>query len=255
MKKHQAETKYCLSLQRVAQMQQQMENNVLTNSCHEHPKKEETQSLSTSKLDTNIEQQRLKAELDELKALVNGLSIDKPVADNPSNIDPGETTPDPASTVNNVQQMEPVTIGKIADAALVHLDLEIIEQGIEAIAEFTARYPLNGNVICMDRARRKFKYVNEAGDLVIDFGGTQLSKLVFRGIKDRCTTLIDDKYELLMNTVQEAVSNDEGYKDEIWDHFKAGSDLQDLRAGITGAAEGTENEFQRAFVRKLAKKL
>ena len=190
-----------------------------------------------------LEQQR-QQELSQLKALIDSIGS----GDNDNQDDEKDKS-------NVVQNMESVSIGKIADAALEHLDIEILQRGIEAIAEFTAKYPLNGNVICMDRSRRKFKYVNEDGDIVIDYGGLQLSRTVFQGIQTRCTNLIDNKYEILMAEVQDAVDMAEGYRDDVWQNLKMGSDLQDLKLRMNEAANGVENDMQKTFVRKLAKLL
>ena len=160
----------------------------------------------------------------------------------------------PDVPVNNVQQMEPLSIGKIADSAIEHLNIEDLEKGIDAVVEFASTFPLKNNVICMDRSRRKFKYINEAGETVVDYGGVQLSTTVFKGIQNRCNTLIDNKYEIMMAQVQSAVDLNEGYREDVWENLNKGSKLQDFRLQMNDAAEGKENELQRSFARKLAKK-
>ena len=196
----------------------------------------EEDPVVTSKIKV-LEEQKQK-ELDDLKALIDNMG-DKGNGD----------------TINNVQNMEPVSVGKIADSAIEHLDIKDLEKGIDAIVEFTAKYPLKDRVICMDRSRRKFKYVNEAGDIVIDYGGLQLSQTVFQGIQSRCATLIDNKYVIMMADVQSAVDVEEGYRDDVWTTLRDGSKLQDIKLSLNEAAGGVENEFQRSFIRKLAKKL
>ena len=241
LNKHQRTAKYCLAKQEQSHKCEHCGNLFSTNyNLRKHQR--QTKSCHTAKGAAG-EIERIKTEhqqeLDHLKSLIDGIT---------GKIDPKDPT-------INVQQMESVTIGKIADAALEHLDIEDLQRGIEAIVEFTASYPLKNRVICMDRARRKFKYVNEVGNTVIDYGGLQLSQTVFQGIQERCTTLIDAKYLTMMAEVQMAVKAEEGYRDDVWEIMKAGSDLQDIKLQLNAAASGVENEFQRSFVRKLAQKL
>lgn len=162
-------------------------------------------------------------------------------------------TSNPAAPV--VQNMEPVTVAHIEAMALEHLDISDIENGIEGIVDFTIKYPLQGRVVCTDKARRKFRYTDESGNIVNDYGGTQLSKTVFEGIQSRCVDLIDQKYATLANDIRTAVENNKGYEDSVLTNMQQSTQLQNLKKSLMDAAKGAENELQKGYIRKLVKEL
>ena len=179
-----------------------------------------------------LEEARLK-DLAELKALISSLTASKsPV----------------------VQNMEPVTVAHIEAMALEHMDISDIEQGIDGIVEFTVKYPLQGRIVCTDKSRRKFRYTDENGDIINDYGGTKLSQTVFEGIQKRCVQLIDQKYAMLANDIRLAVNDNKGYEDYVLENMKQSTKLQTLKNDLINAAKGTENELQKDYIRKLVKK-
>lgn len=161
------------------------------------------------------------------------------------------------SNINNapknpvVQNMEPVSVAHIEAMALEHLDIADIERGLEGIVDFTVKYPLQGRVICTDKSRRKFKYTDENGNMVNDYGGTKLSQTIFEGIEKRCVELIDQKYAILADSIRIAVENNKGYEESVLENMKQSTRLQDLKNDLMDAAQGNENELQKSYIRKL----
>lgn len=154
-----------------------------------------------------------------------------------------------------VQNMDPVTVAHIEAMALEHLDISDIEEGIDGIVDFTITYPLQGRVICTDKARRKFRYTDENGNIVNDYGGVKLSQTVFEGIQSRCVQLIDQKYAELTNDIKIAVDNNRGYEDAVLASMQQGTELQNLKKSLMDAARGVENDLQKGYIRKLVKEL
>ena len=154
-----------------------------------------------------------------------------------------------------VQNMEPVTVAHIQAMALEHLDISDIEEGVDGIVDFTVQYPLQGRVICIDKARRKFRYTDEHGNIVNDFGGLQLSKTVFTGIQARCVQLIDQRYAELAADIKIAVDANRGYEDAVLANMITSTELQNLKQSLIDAAKGAENELQKGYIRKLVKEL
>ena len=173
-------------------------------------------------------------DLEELKDLINKLTINKgpPV----------------------VQNMEPITVAQIEAMALEYLDIIDIENGIQGIVDFTIKYPLQNRVRCTDKSRRKFCYTDESGTVINDYGGAQLSQTIFKGIQTRCVELIDQKYTTMATDIQTAVDNGDGYSDSVLIEMKKGVDLQNFKNSLLDAAKGTENDFQKGYIRKLVKK-
>lgn len=178
-----------------------------------------------------IELERTKTELQQLRQIINNIN----------------TTP----KTPVVQNMEPVTVAHIEAMALEHLDIAVIEKGIEGIVDFTIKYPLQGRLLCTDKARRKFRYTDDQGNMINDYGGTKLSQTVFEGIEKRCIDLIDHKYAVLADNIKEAVENNKGYEDSVLASMKQSTRLQDLKNDLIDAAHGSENELQKGYIRKL----
>lgn len=216
--KHQRVAKYCLNIQRTIELEKELlSNNPAPNDNKElHKKIEELEKAH-------------RKELDELKNLITQTNSKSPV----------------------VQNMEPVTVSHIEAMALEHLDITDLENGLEGIVDFTVKYPLLGRVVCTDKSRRKFKYTNEDGNIVNDYGGTKLSRTVFEGIQSRCVQLIDTKYASLTNDIKNVIDTTTEFQDSVLENMKKGTQLQNLKNELLEAAKGTENELQKSYIRKL----
>lgn len=191
-------------------------------------------TIPTNNIDSRnvaIELEKTKNELQQLRQLI-------------SNINTAPKTP-------VVQNMEPVSVAHIEAMALEHLDIADIERGLEGIVDFTVKYPLQGRLLCTDKARKKFRYTDETGNLVNDYGGTKLSKTVFEGIEKRCIELIDQKYAILAENIRTAVENNQGFEESVLANMKQSTKLQDLKNELMDAAQGSENELQKSYIRKL----
>lgn len=159
-----------------------------------------------------------------------------------------------APTAPVVQNMEPVTVAHIEAMALEHLDISDIENGIEGIVDFTVKYPLQGRVVCTDKSRKKFRYTDETGSTVNDYGGSKLSQTIFQGIQSRCVNLIDAKYASLANDIKVAVDNNKGHEDNVLESMRKSTQLQNLKTDLIAAANGIENDLQKRYIRALANK-
>jgi len=82
-----------------------------------------------------------------------------------------------------------------------------------------------------------------------------LSRTVFEGIQSRCVTLIDEKYAVLANDIKVAVENNKGFEDGVLENMVHSTRLQNLKTELMNAAQGSENELQKGYIRKLAKEL
>lgn len=237
--KHQRVAKYCRIIQNTKQSEEQTEtdhqNNaeavIKTDTADDLQKKikELEQARQKDKEDQQKDKEARQRELDELKALITNINVKNPV----------------------VQNMEPVTVAHIAAMALEHLDISDLENGIDGIVDFTVTYPLQGRLVCTDKSRRKFRYTDENGEVINDYGGTKLSRTVFTGIQARCVQLIDAQYASLTTSIADTVRTAVEFQDSVLENMKRGTRLQNLKTDLLAAARGVENEFQKGYIRKL----
>jgi len=237
LNKHKKSARYCLSKQ-----PQTITKDIVCEYCKKtftrtdnltrHLKLCKIASTEKTELLTQIEDNR-QADLVEIKSILDKLVQD--VSDRP--------------TV--VQNMDPVTVANIEAMALEYLDICDIEKGIEGIIDFTVKYPLQGRVVCTDRSRKKFKYTDEEGNVINDYGGKKLSKTVFEGIHNRCQELIDEKYASLAKDIEDSVTNNEGFKDEVLKKMKQSVDLQNIKMDLDEASHGIVNAFQKKYIKGL----
>ena len=66
-----------------------------------------------------------------------------------------------------------------------YLNMEHIKNGFKGYARYALDYPLKDRVKCTDYSRRKIKYTDEEGSVIVDPHMARLSVKLFSAIKDR----------------------------------------------------------------------
>ena len=99
------------------------------------------------------------------------------------------TTSNKTQINNFIQNMQPVTEEHLIDN-VQHLTIDHIIKGPEGYAEFALEYPLKDRMVCSDYARRKIKFKDKDGNIVIDPEMTTLARKFFNSIKEKNKELI-----------------------------------------------------------------
>ena len=82
------------------------------------------------------------------------------------------------------------------------LTLEHILRGPEGYADYALSYPLKGRLIEEDYSKSTFiKYKDKTGDIITDYGGKMLTKMLFDSVKDRTYELIESNDHLIFDYV------------------------------------------------------
>ena len=134
----------------------------------------------------------------------------------------------PTTITNNtniVNNLQIISEDHIKDQ-VKNLTLEHIKKGAIGYSEYFLEYPLKERIVCTDYARRKIKYKNENGEIVVDPEMTALSDLLFKSIKERNREL----------TVQ--------YTNELTDKFKTAKDPTQLSYFMEVAGKFSEQDIQ-----------
>lgn len=129
------------------------------------------------------------------------------------------------NTTNIVNNLQIISEDHIKDQ-VKNLTLEHIKKGAIGYSEYFLEYPLKERIVCTDYARRKIKYKNENGEIVVDPEMTTLSDLLFKSIKERNREL----------TVQ--------YTNELTDKFKTAKDPTQLAYFMEVAGKFSDQDIQ-----------
>ena len=174
-----------------------------------------------------IELQLLKDQLTQRDELIKGKDIiikdlaEKAIA----NAKPTTITNNTNNTTNIVNNLQIISEDHIKDQ-VKNLTLEHIKKGAIGYSEYFLEYPLKERIVCTDYARRKIKYKNENGEIVVDPEMTTLSDLLFKSIKERNREL----------TVQ--------YTNELTDKFKTAKDPTQLSYFMEVAGKFSDQDIQ-----------
>ena len=151
------------------------------------------------------------------------------------------TTSNKTEINNFIQNMPPVTDDLLTDN-VKHLSIDHILKGPQGYAEYALEYPLKDRVLCSDYSRRKIKFKNEDGTLIIDPEMTTLAKKFFGSIKDKnkelifnCTDQVKDKF------------GDTGVLDTV-------VKLMGYKADVDNCSYGEKTEFHHDFVKQVCSK-
>ena len=93
------------------------------------------------------------------------------------------------TNINYIQNMQSLTDEHFTDN-VQHLTLEHIKKGAEGYAEYALDYPLKDRMMCSDYSRRKVKFKDDDGNIVVDPEMTVLTKKFFNSIKDKNKEII-----------------------------------------------------------------
>jgi len=129
------------------------------------------------------------------------------------------------NNTNIVNNLQIISEDHIKDQ-VKNLTLEHIKKGAIGYSEYFLEYPLKERIVCTDYARRKIKYKNENGEIIVDPEMTALSDLLFKSIKERNREL----------TVQ--------YTNELTDKFKTAKDPTQLSYFMEVAGKFSEQDIQ-----------
>lgn len=174
-----------------------------------------------------IELQLLKDQLTQRDELIKGKDIIiKDLAEKAIiNSKPTTITNNTNNTTNIVNNLQVISEDHIKDQ-VKNLTLEHIKKGAIGYSEYFLEYPLKERIVCTDYARRKIKYKNENGEIVVDPEMTTLSDLLFKSIKERNREL----------TVQ--------YTNELTDKFKSAKDPTQLSYFMEVAGKFSDQDIQ-----------
>ena len=94
-----------------------------------------------------------------------------------------------------------------------YLSMDHIKKGFKGYAEYALEFPLKGMVTCTDYARRKVKYNNDNGDVVVDPDMTSLCSNLFSAIRSRNQDLTNE----YMSEMKEKTASGKWNRNDIQD--------------------------------------
>ena len=140
---------------------------------------------------------------------------------------------------NYIQQLEVVTDEHFKEQSQ-YLTMDHILKGPDGYAEFALEYPLKNRIVCVDYARRKVKFKNKDGNVVVDPDMGVLATKLFRSIRDRNQSLIMS------------------YTDKLKDRFAEEADfmlkLLSHHISVRDGAEGEKTNFYGSVVKTMCGK-
>jgi len=89
-----------------------------------------------------------------------------------------------------INNMLPITDEHLEEQAQ-YLTMEHVKNGASGYAKYALEYPLKNRIACVDFARRKIKYKNKDGDIIVDPDMSRLTQKLFLAIESRNSMLID----------------------------------------------------------------
>jgi hypothetical protein len=79
------------------------------------------------------------------------------------------------------------------------LTIDHILRGPEGYADYALSYPLNDRLIEEEYLETTFiKYKDRLGNIIIDYGGKMLTKMIFDSVKDRTYELINSNDNVIV---------------------------------------------------------
>ena len=125
---------------------------------------------------------------------------------------PRTSTSTSTSTNKFVVNFPPLTTEHLQSNAQF-LSMDHLKKGFQGYAEYALEFPLKGMVTCTDFSRRKVKYNNEEGDLVVDPDMKKLCTNLFSAIRSRNQELTNE----YMTEMKEKAESGEWNRNEIQD--------------------------------------
>jgi hypothetical protein len=157
----------------------------------------------------------------------------------PTNINTTNNTRTQINTV--IQNLKPINEEHLEEQSQF-LTIEHIKRGSEGCADYAVEYPLRDRIVCVDYARRKTKYKNEEGEIVVDPEMTNLAPKLFKSISNRSKIL----------TCGYASENIRELGNEI---FEKVLETIDIDRYIREGADGEKSEFYEDVVKHICSKI
>ena len=247
---HQKTAKYCLKLRGsnlTKKYQCNLCNKEYTSNFRLSTHKKKCVILSTELMQLRDENKELKIVNDMLESqLADQKQTIKELQDKLGNVAiraASRATTSNKTQINNfIQNMQPVTEEHLIDN-VQHLTIDHIIKGPEGYAEFALEYPLKDRMVCSDYARRKIKFKDKDGNIVIDPEMTTLARKFFNSIKEKNKELIC----MYANELKERLG-DENVMDTVVKIF-------DYKAAIDQGSDGEKNEFHHDFVKQVCSQI
>ncbi len=162
----------------------------------------------------------------------------------------------PTKVINNntnvLNNLQPITDEDLQEN-LDNLKLNFILEGAKGYANYANFYPLNNNIICTDKARKKIKYKDENGDVTDD--SRLLARRFFQAISTRNKDILDTAYKDIHEEVKEIVAENRAGDSDITGLLTKAAELQNILIRSQRAATGEDDEFTQEFLNHLAKML
>ena len=114
------------------------------------------------------------------------------------------TTTNKTQINNYIQQLQPVTDDHFNDSAQ-YLTIEHILKGAEGYANFALQNSLQDRMLCVDYSRRKVKFKDKDGHIIVDPEMTELATKLFKSIKEKNNELILECIERLKDNFGEEI--------------------------------------------------
>jgi len=142
------------------------------------------------------------------------------------------------NTNNNINQkilnLIPITDNHFEEQAC-HLNLEHIKNGAEGYAKYAVEYPLKGRALCSDFSRRKIKYKDKDGNVLVDPEMSKISQNLFKAIESKNDELISSYITELQQQLFNINTNSSSDMDEK-ESERFGGEANDLIDFITNMA-------------------
>ena len=149
------------------------------------------------------------------------------------------TTTNKTQINNYIQQLQPVTDDHFNDSAQ-YLTIEHILKGAEGYANFALQNSLQDRMLCVDYSRRKVKFKDKDGHIIVDPEMTELATKLFKSIKEKNKELILECIESLK----------ENFGEEVDTIVK----MCDYRIAVDKGSEGEKTDFHHDFVKQMCSK-
>ena len=131
--------------------------------------------------------------------------------------------------------MEPITQEHLT-THVPKLTLNHIKRGVSGYVEFALENPLKDRIICVDYARKKIKFKNKDGDIIVDPEMSKLAPMFFESIKDKSTELVYGN--------QDIENIDSDMLESVAKLFSTNTDVRQ-------ASRGIKSEFYHDFVKQV----
>jgi hypothetical protein len=156
----------------------------------------------------------------------------------------------PTTTINNniTNNLQLITEDFVKEQ-VQYLTIEHIKKGSLGYSSYFLDFPLKNRILCSDFSRRKLKYKDESGTIVIDPEMTKLSDLLFKSIREKNKELTIQYSNELNEKISKAEPSQLTYFMDLASKFSQ-QDLEVLRM-----FNGEKNDFFHDILRHICCKL